>query len=124
MTRRRPSITALAAVLGGLLLFVSLLSGHCPRPVLAPHPTVATTAVATIGSGDAVVLPANPSCVLHTPAAIAATSAAPAHAPQLLSVDASADLTTAADLASTVASSRAPPPPGASSTIDLCVIRV
>lgn len=124
MTRLRPSITALAAVLGGLLLFVALLTGHCPRPVLAPHPAVATTASGAVSPGDVVALPVNPSCVLQTPAAVAASSTAPVHAPQLVSVDAGTAATTAADAASASASSRAPPPYGVSSTIDLCVVRV
>jgi hypothetical protein len=126
MARPHPSTAALAAVLGGLLLFVALLSGHCARPILAPHAAapVASAAVATVAPADAVARPGTPSCILQTPAAVAVTSPSPAHAPQLVWVDASAALALAADVASASASSRAPPPHAASFTIDLCVLRV
>ncbi|GAA2077711.1 hypothetical protein GCM10009840_10610 [Pseudolysinimonas kribbensis] len=124
MTRLRPSITALAAVLGGLLLFVALLAGHCPRPILAPHPATAAIAAGTVSPADALAVPANPSCIIQTPAMVAASPTTPAHPPQLVSVDDGAGSTTGAGIAPTSASSRAPPPHGVPSTIDLCVLRV
>jgi len=125
MTRSALRTSTLAAVLASLVMLVGLLSGHCPRPVLDPHPvaTVAAGAVSTVDPVGPSAQPTNHSCTTQTPAALTTPAAAPIDPPQpALAATRGLAVDTPARVGAT-ASSRAPPP-SSPSTIDLCVLRV
>jgi hypothetical protein len=125
MTRSARRTSALAAVLASLVMLVGLLSGHCPRPVLDPHPIAAAAAVTAAAAEPAgtSARPADHSCTTQTPAALATPATTPVDPPQpALAATRSLDVGAPAPLGA-AASSRAPPP-RIPSAIDLCVLRV
>jgi hypothetical protein len=125
MTRRAFSMTAFAAALSGLLLFIGLLSGHCPRAVLDPHPVAAASAAPVEMTSTApMAQPADHSCTTESPAVLATAATAPLDAPQMGAALQAAPTAPASSAVATSSPSRAPPPPASASTIDLCVLRV